>query len=79
MSGVPYTDWPVEGEPALTKEYTKRNLHMDESIYRCAWLSAMAASTHAPLALEFPLEKMETWMKTQSHNQSVMSSDDEET
>lgn len=39
----------------------------------------MPASTHAPLALEFPLEKTETWTKTQSHNQSVMSSDEEET
>lgn len=24
MSGVPYTDWPVGGEPALTKEQKKK-------------------------------------------------------
>lgn len=30
MSGVPYTDWPVGGEPALTKEQTKKKITQSE-------------------------------------------------
>lgn len=49
MSGVPYTDWPVEGEPALTKEQTKRKLHR------------MNQSTDVHDYLQWPLPLMHSW------------------
>lgn len=75
MSGVSRKDWPVGGEPALTKKKKEKKITHSESTYTCAWVSAMPGSTHLPVALVFPFEKTETWKIFQSHNQSVMSSD----
>lgn len=73
MTGVSCKDWPVGGEPALTK---KTNNTHSESTYNCAWVSAMPGSS--PL-LMFPFEKTEPRKSFQSHYQSVTSSDRDKT
>lgn len=83
MSGVSRKDWPVGGEPALTKK--NNNTHQkkkqkktkpSESTYTCARVSAMPSSTHVPFGTCVSIR--ETWRLFQSHAQSVTSWDRDE-